>query len=193
MINIDDYEIFSGNLTTLKEASKDGHDGINEFFMTESLLEVVNFDIVKNKYIINMGLKENPKSNDALFVKKDGNSVFIEFKNGYIDGKKKYDIKKKIYDSLLIFTDIISKGISYTREHMDYILVYNEQKNMDNDEEPKSRVQISKHRDDIAKRFAVLGRTNHIKYGLEAFKKYCFSNVYTYTEDEFNSALNSLR
>lgn len=104
-----------------------------------------------------------------------------------MDSQKKFDVRKKVFDSLLILTDIIQKGISYTRIHMDYILVYNEDKNKDVVTEPKTRVQSSGARDQIAKGFMNLGHANYIKYGLEIFKNYCFLNVYTYTEEEFEN------
>ena len=176
-------------MTTLKETSKDKHNDGSEYSMTDSLLEVVDFDNVKNHYIRDLDLATTPKSNDALLIKSDGKSVFIEFKNGCV---KEYDIRKKIYDSLLISTDIINKGISYTRQHTDYILVYNGEKNNTTDEDPKTRVQVSESRDRIAKTFTKWGKTNYIKFGLHIFKNYCFRNVCTYTKDEFESFLSSL-
>lgn len=69
--------------------------------------------------------------------------------------------------------------------------MYNEQKNKTNVADPKTNIQISESRDQIAKDLMKLGRTNHIKYGLEIFKNYCFKDVYTYTKDEFEEFLNS--
>ena len=59
--------IFKKNLSTLKETSIDNNNTTTQEFMTDSLLEVVNFDGVKNEYIKTLKLKETPKSNDALF------------------------------------------------------------------------------------------------------------------------------
>ncbi len=191
MISIDDYSIFANNISTLKEISKDNHDG-KDFFMTESLLQAVDFDAVKDEYISNLRLLENPKSNDALFIQPDGKQVFIEFKNGFMDKPKQYSLRKKVYDSLLIYTDIIEKGISHTRKHMDYILVYNDAKNTELKEDPKTNMQKSESRDLIAKRITRLAGTNFVKYGLEIFKSYCFKEVYTFTEQEFKDYLDEL-
>lgn len=174
MIKIEDYKIFADNISTLKETSKDKNNNESEEFMTSSKLEAINFDGVKDDYIKNLHLKENPRSNDALFITDKGHPIFIEFKNGYMDNKKEFDVRGKIYDSMSIFTDIVNKGISFTREHLDYILVYNEKKN--------SKSEIVTH---IAKK----AKTEHIKYGLERFKKFFFKEVHTYTEKEFEEYL----
>ena len=100
--------------------------------MTESEVPAVDFDLVKEKYIEDLGLSDVPKSNDALLDMGKGKLAFIEFKNGYIDSKKQFDIRKKIYDSTLIFTDIVSAGISQMRQCVEYVLVYNENANGQN-------------------------------------------------------------
>ena len=66
--------------------------------MTESQYQVISFDDVKEEYIKDLGLKSVPRSNDALLSLPDGSLVFVEFKNGYIDLKDQYDIRKKIFD-----------------------------------------------------------------------------------------------
>jgi hypothetical protein len=106
---------------------------------------------------------------------------FIEFKNGVIsrkngdaDPKKISEIKLKIFDSLLILTDIISKAVSFTRKNLNYVLVYNEEKN--------SLKCIAKY---------FIGKSGHgkhlIRFGLERFETLYFKNVFTYTEKEFET------
>ena len=80
--------------------------------MTKSERTAVNFDGVKEEYIKNLSLIKVPKSNDALFMSKDNKLIFVEFKNGFMDDKKKFDVRKKIYDSVIILTDILNLGIS---------------------------------------------------------------------------------
>ncbi|TJX12918.1 hypothetical protein E9840_11515 [Tissierella creatinini] len=189
MIKVDDYEILSKNISTLKETSRDYHDEVDHY-MTDSLLPAVDFDKVKDEYISKLSISDKPKSNDTLFIDSEGKEIFIEFKNGFIENKK-FELRKKIYDSLLIYTDIIHEGISYTRQHVDYILVYNEEKNRTDKQESKTHIQNSKSRDRIAKGFSKLGGTNYIKFGLEIFKGYCFREVNTYTEGEFKEFLNN--
>lgn len=186
MADFSQYPIFDNNRATLKETSKDDHSTPISY-MTTSLCEVINFDAVKSDYIKDLRLVENPKSNDALVLSENGRWTFIEFKNGYMDNQKKFDVRKKVFDSLLMFTDILGKGISYTRTEMDYILVYNEDKNPTPAEDNiKTHISNSPARDKIAKTLMGKGRQSYIKYGLEIFKNYCFQEVYTYTEQEFS-------
>lgn len=180
MIDISKYPILNNHISTLKETSKDNHDG-TVVYMTQSEAEVVNFDDVKSEYISGLSLCDAPKSNDALLINSTELATFIEFKNGIFDRPKEFGIRKKIYDSMLILTDIIDKNISFTREHLDYILVYNESKNPD----PKKAYSSSESRDLIDKTLLGFGKERFIKFGLEIFKNYCFKNVYTYTEKEF--------
>ena len=98
MFDFNAHDIFKGNYTSLKRASRD--DGSGEWiYMTESDLQVVNFDKVMKKYCGDVGISL-PCSNDAL-CENNGNErlTFIEFKNGKI---KSYELDQKIYDSLLV-------------------------------------------------------------------------------------------
>ena len=167
MVHVSDFEIFSNQCSTLKETSKD-HHGEEELYMTDSLMEVVDFDKVKEVYAENLHLQERPKSNDAIYFGKNGELTFIEFKNGTVEP---YEIRRKCFDSILILTDIIGKGISYTRENVNYILVYNE----------------TTAKDFIKKKFLEKGGKEFTKYGAGYFENYCFKSVHTWTADEFES------
>lgn len=179
--------ILNDHKSTLKDTSKDTSDARNIAYMTQSEIEVIDFDGVKGEYISKLKLSSTPTSNDALIINNIGDSVFIEFKNGALNTQKKEaDVRKKIYDSVLILTDIIGEGISFTRKHLDYILVYNGEKNPESEEQDsKTAYRESQSRNKIAKNLSALGKEHYIRYGLEAFKGYCFRNVYTYTESEF--------
>ena len=126
MISFDDYPILRNNVSTLKETSIDKHDINNIKYMTYSERIAVNFDSVKEEYIKNLSLSEIPKSNDALFLSKNNKLIFVEFKDGFMDTTKKFSVRKKIYDSVIILTDIFNTGISKLKGKMEYILVYNE-------------------------------------------------------------------
>jgi hypothetical protein len=175
MIGIENIKIFENHKTTLKKASEDSHGGAR-MFMTDSLVDVINFDAVKDEYVRNLKVSETPKSNDVLFFHDDGDIYFIEFKNGKIDRKQACEIRLKIFDSLLIFTDIISKGVSFTREELNYILVYNEEKN------PKEAP---------GKHFSKKGNKEFISFDLARFKRLYFKNVFTYTEKKFETCFVS--
>lgn len=197
MINLKDYPIFEQNLSNLKETSLDEHDS-NQMYMTQSTRKAINFDGVKTDYVKSLGLSDIPKSNDALFDEGNGELVFVEFKNGFMNNTKQFAVRKKIYDSVIIFTDITSKSISYMRKHMKYILVYNENINQSNDtdeelqKKQRSVVQSSTSFDDIAKAFGSFANEEYICFGIKIFQNYCFKEVHTYTEKEFDSYLSTL-
>ena len=127
MIDISTYPILSSHMATLKDTSLDKRDDRTIVYMTESTKLVVNFDKVKEEYVKPLKLCEVPKSNDALMTDEKSKLIFIEFKNGYMDRAKQFAVRKKIYDSVLILSDIVSLGISDMRTFVDYILVYNEE------------------------------------------------------------------
>lgn len=127
MVNdLGSFSSFEHAITTLQEASKGtGEDG-TVTYMTDSQYKVLDFDKIKKMYANKYKLTKHPASADALFQDQTGSFIFVEFKNGEINLK---NINKKIYDSTAIFTDITNTTISFTRENMDFILVYDESKN----------------------------------------------------------------
>jgi len=197
MTDLNKYKMFTDHLSTLKETSLDDRDG-KQAYMTQSLRSSVNFDSVKEAYVKNLGLSEIPKSNDALFDDGHGMLVFVEFKNGFIDWPKQFALRKKIYDSVLIFTDITNRRISDMRNTVNYILVYNESVNQKSscDEELKKKrktaVQPSSSFDCVAKTIGRYAGEEYICFGLKIFLNYCFKEVHTFTETEFETYLSNL-
>ena len=141
MINLDDYPILRNNKDTLKELSKDDSDISNIKYMTESNSMAVNFDKVKRIYVNTLGLSEESATSVDGLTKNNTDLLFIEFKNGEV---KNRNVKDKIRDSLLLFCDITNTDISYTRQHAQFILVYNEEKNPLPNQYKKSCTQPSK-------------------------------------------------
>jgi len=158
MIDIKNIPILNDAACPLKETS---FSKINKYYMTDSIITVINFDSVKDKYIKNLSLSETPKSNDALYIHNNSEMYFIEFKSGDVAGEI-YNVRLKIFDSLLILTDIINKGISFTRQNLTYILVYNEEKN--------SKTAIKKHYVESK------GKENYIKFSLRRFTTFSISS-----------------
>lgn len=175
----DNLDIFRRSVMTFKETSKDTDSGEAKY-MTQSEIEVVNFDEVKNRYIKDMKLSITPCSNDALYISATGEYYFIEFKNGVMKKEKIYNVYNKIYDSLLIFNDIINQNISFCRENVNFILVYNESKNPNENEEILINPKVA-----IGKHFSSKAKTKFVRFDLNRFKKIYFKEVYTYTEKEF--------
>ena len=194
MIDFNEYSILKDNMSTLRETSLDDHDPNSIAYMTNSDRGAVNFDNVKRKYVENLHLHEEPKSNDALFINDMGKLVFVEFKNDFMDGQKKFAVRKKIYDSIIILTDILNVGVSHLRDNMEYILVYNESVNAcekDVLKKKKEAVQHSQSFDYFAKSLSRLADEEYVCFGIRIFENYCFSKVHTYTEKEFARYLES--
>lgn len=192
MIDLEDYPIFKEHMFTLKEASKDDGDSENIKYMTMSEYRVIDFDRVKNVYVarcINApeSKEDTISSVDALF-QCSGIVQFIEFKNGEIKPHVKHNIKHKISDSLLLFTDITDLQIKNTREMADFILVYNETKNV----EGHNLVSRSSSKDEIADYFIKKAGKNYVRFGLEKYQGVYFRKVKTLTENEFNDFLQTL-
>ena len=179
-------DILSSSTSSIKATSRDDQSP-NGIFMTDSMLRVVDFDMVKGKYIKNLSLHETPKSVDALYTDTDGNTYLIEFKNGTLDKKNQYSVQWKIFDSLLILSDIINEGISFTRQNLNFILVYNNEKNPTDApyagylQESQSRVNIGEYV------YAKRGKHRFIRFSLERFEGLCFKNVFTVTKEQFEN------
>lgn len=194
MIDISTYPILSSHMATLKDTSLDKRDDRTVVYMTESTKLVVNFDKVKEEYVKPLKLCEVPKSNDALMTDEKNKLIFIEFKNGYMDRAKQFAVRKKIYDSILILSDIVSLGISDMRTFVDYILVYNEEvneKNPDVIKERKTHIQPSASFNNFAKGVSNLAKEEYVCFGVKQFENYCFKKVHTYTEKEFEKYILS--
>lgn len=189
MMNLNDYEIFHKNKSSMQELSKDDRSADRIQHMTNSLLPAVNFDMVKRSYTNGLGLSEDHAASvDGLACTADS-VVFLEFKNGKVSNR---DVKNKIRDSLLIFCDITKKDVSYTRHNMDFVLIYNEAVNRLPNQLGKNVVQDSPSRTAISKRIAQMGNQELILFGLERYKKLYFREVHTYTKGEFEDYLNKL-
>ena len=177
----EEIKIFKDNLSSFRETSRDT-DGQESGCMTNSEIQVINFDKVKESYISEMKLPNTPCSNDALYIGKDEKIFFVEFKNGVMKKEKIFNVYYKIYDSLLIFNDIVGENISFCRKNLYFILVYNEGKNScESDkvgQQDSSKAIISKYVHNKAKK-------KFVRFGLDRFEKIYFKEVFTYTEYEF--------
>lgn len=143
--------------------------------MTDSWLEVVNFDKIPSEYSRGKGWKCVPCSNDALYIAVDSEWYFIEFKNGSID---KADIYRKIYDSLIMMIELgVIPNIQFVRNNVNYILVYNSDKYL--------KVQESKSRNENYIYILNLAKSERRLFDVDKFEGYLFKGTHTYDEDEF--------
>lgn len=115
-------DLFKAN-TTLRECS---YDSEHCEYMTSSEISAACFDKVMPQYVVSVcgEGREHIHSNDALF-KYGERWYFIEFKNGNIDHRVRAEIKLKMYDSLLAFLDVLKETVTFSRQNVIYILVYN--------------------------------------------------------------------
>ena len=192
MINLDDHDLFRDNKNTLKELSKDDpRDGVTvPKYMTESALNAVDFDMVKRRYTNAHGHSENHANSVDAISHTDDEVVFIEFKNGNVVNR---EIRDKIRDSLLMFCDITETTVSYTRQYVDFMLVYNEDNHPLPNQMTKGLVQNSPARLSIAQKLAKLGKQDFIRFELGRFKGLYFKNVHTYTQEQFEAFIPTLK
>ena len=177
----DNIEIFTENQSTLTETSYD--DGNSEY-MTELKVPVIDFDNVKEQYLQSIGCQdESLTSVDALLSKENCN-VFIEFKNGSLAKKEvRLGIYSKIQDSLLMLCDITDNHISQLRQCLDFILVYNEEKNPS---------KSNKAKDYINDRIMELGGKELVRFGMSRYDGVYFRNVHTYNVEKFEDYISKL-
>ena len=180
------------NTSTLEQTSEDDNNGEH---MTKSQLKVINFDSVGGKkYTRNNNLSIQLKTNDVLFLHNDERYTFIELKNGKlldksnrIDIKKLKDIELKILNSMFVLGDIEGKSLNTLKEITNYILVYNEDKNLPNEKNSISEIgnYFVNQGSSLSVGENTLDKDEIICFGLEKFKDYCFKNVHTYSKEEF--------
>lgn len=188
MINLSQPNVFTPHIKTLHEIS---YDKNNHQYMTNSAFQTVDFDNVKDSYILsNSSISAREmRSNDALVILNPSipQFIFIEFKNGDIQSKqKKEEIRSKIAESLLIFNDIITENLTFDRKSINYILVYNEAKN------PKFQSQRTSS---LTKLASAIGTTANMTYLINGFDRYraYFHDIKTINETEFNSIVDQLQ
>ena len=187
MIDLRSFEIFCNTQETLRNISKDNSDSENIQYMVNSTQEAVNFDLVKRKYTNRLGhSEEDAASVDAITQLKDGALSFIEFKNGKVSSR---EIKHKIRDSLLIFFDIVKRNADFSRNYMDFVLVYNSQKNPPPNQLKKGKLQEAPSRITIGNYFLNKADKELILFDLERYQGLYFRRVHTYTAEKFQEKL----
>lgn len=149
--------------------------GKSEYIFIDCSYELIDYDTLKTFYT-NSFKKSNEmaKSADALLLS-DDTAIFIEFKKSKCDSINS-KLKVKIKDSLLIFTDIADVDINYSRQHFDYILVY---QNLD-------------ERDDILELLHCLDGENKALFGLDLYEGSLYRKVMTLNQKQFELYIKKL-
>ena len=188
MNNLSQISIFNTNIKTLHDTS---YDNNNNQYLTNSTYPAIDFDEVKNTYILaNSTISTNiMRSNDALVILNPTNAriLFIEFKNGDIHSNlEKEKIRTKIAESLLIFNDIVDVDLTFDRNSINYILVYNQANN------PAFQNQRTNSLTQLA---TAIGNTANMSYLINGFDRYkaFFHDIKTINETEFAIIENQLQ
>lgn len=192
--NIDVSSLFS-------DFSKTSYDDNNREIFIDSNDKCIDFDKVKEYYFKKHNTKHQLihkrnnygnkyiymreySSNDAVKVFNDMD-YFIEFKNQ--DKPKMSKIYGKIKDSLLIYMDIFDENLSYTRENLGYILVYNPNK----DKNDKSGLGQYKEYDKIQSKIKAMAEEKVDKFGLKSnLEEFYFKDVIVLSKNEFERKIN---
>lgn len=182
--------------------SKTSYDDNNREIFIDSNDKCIDFDKVKEYYFKKHNTKhqiiherENHgskyiymreySSNDAVKVFNDMD-YFIEFKNQ--NNPERNKIYGKIKDSLLIYMDIFDENLSYTRENLGYILVYNPNK----DKNDKDGLGQYKEYDNIQEKIKSLAKEKVDKFCLKSnLEEFYFKDVIVLSKDDFEKKLSN--
>lgn len=171
--------IFADKFEPLKILSQDDSDKANVIYMVDAEQLAINFDKVKEYYAKLFESTQAPSSVDAILMVKDG-LAFVEFKNGELNNKEKRNINFKLRDSLLMFCDIMRCTLNRTRLMVDFVLVYNQEKN------PSSKTSSYEN---IENYVGNLANERIVRFQLAKYRGIYFRNIYTVSVAEFNEYL----
>lgn len=173
-MNANDIKLFlEANYSESKQTLRDtSYDSDNKEYVCESIKEAFNYDKIIR--IIYSG-RNNPETPDAIFFSDKIN--FIEFKNGTINGKDKLRLKIKALEGVFNFCKHILQSFDADIDRtLRYIVVYNVDKNQSDEQKNSIKSHLFKK-----------AKTKYVRFGLERFEGAYFSEVFTYSKEEFKS------
>ncbi len=176
MNNILEDEYFIQYLSSIKDTSYNKSANI---FLTNSDLQVINFDKVKDNFASDKKINY-PKSVDALYYN-DGILYFIEFKDAEC---KEHILHKKIYDSIIILSSKLNISVNEIVKNSIYIVVFSSEKNKDITS--KNYIENPTEYYDITNAVGNFFQEHTILFNLEQYKNYLYKDVYTVNEISFN-------
>ena len=193
-IDIMKEEPFASAISTLQKTSLNKPTSDDKFYMTESLMPVVNFDHVVDAYAKKYHVHPFPASNDAL-LQVDDMFFFVEFKDGKMSNGLIHELKRKNFESLLIFLDLMHETLSFARQHVKYVLVYNGEKSKDYiakcEQNAATKLEKSEYvsSPSYLKIMGCVGhkaKTNPDIFGLrKQFEGIYFKEMYFYSKEDF--------
>lgn len=186
MITVESYLKHSFLQSYQRSLSETSFDDSNKVKMIDDIDDqIVDFDDVKTAFCGLYNQRNRAlNSVDGLFYNKAQNRlVFVEFKNGKIGQKEKTELKTKLKDSLLMFTNIVGENLEFCRNYCEYILVYNSEKN--NNTENSQDVSIEKGYSIFLSEMGKLAEKDIALFELGVLESVCVKVTHTYTVDEF--------
>lgn len=148
-------------------------------YLSQSPYPVLNGDKVKTAYTRNLHCSDACLASvDALF-EKDGTLFWVEFKNERVSEKNAFRIKRKAYDSLLLFLDVSGLRRQAVRDRSEFILVYGADAN--------AAKPAESGLDLITDAVMKLAQTEFIRFGLDTLTGVHFRKVRTLTHEEFDA------
>lgn len=174
---LDSVRLFTENRDSLYNLSYDSAHAEN---MVESDCEAVSFDEVKRLYCNGHGMSEEKSDSvDAIMEEPDG-LAFVEFKNGNARTEKQ-QLRDKGNESMMIFCELAGKTISDTRQTIDYIVVYNEERTKLTQ---KERIMIARQ------------KQSHLPtclFDLGKHEGFCFRSIWTMNRGQFKQWLDDIK
>lgn len=128
-------EMFNSSKSTLKDTS---YNKNGDSYMTESQIEVVAFDLSKDKVAQRLRVQASPLSCDALYRSDSSEWFLIEFKDGHLNNNDIFEVLRKFFESMLILTQKLNQTIEFTRKNLIFIFVVNIEDDRDNSDKKKN-------------------------------------------------------
>jgi hypothetical protein len=183
MLPKEKYKNLHFNKMTMSESSY-AKEGDPSSAMVESDIQVIKLDQLNG--LVNVYNREFNSSStvneisavDALYIDKNNQFYFIEFKSGKLSNIKNSDIHKKILNSLIVCQDIYDINLDYTRLNAFYIVVCS----IPNTE--ASQELTRPHRNVLQRRHNL---NPIIKFDLEKHKNSYFKDIHTLNISDFGS------
>ena len=194
MLQLKRYPLFKDNMDVLKNLSVDNSSPHEKRYVTDSQLPAVNFDRVKDVYTRQLHISNECACSVDALLNIHGTPTFVEFKNGIVQNEQG-NIKNKVRDSLLILCDVTGKHISYTRNSMDFILVYNAVRNpMTPNEESLAHEACGLQKPSgsleyICQQISRLSKQEFVRFNMKPLRGMYFKEVHTFTIDQFHEFL----
>ena len=93
----------------------------------------------------------------------------------------------------MVFLEIIGENIAFSRSNIDFIVVYNLEKNPLPRQVQKGQLQETPSRVSIADHFMGKSRKEFIRFDLERYERLYYRNIHTYSKEKFEEYLQALK